>query len=130
MGVAESLRRKRIYKLLILLLKIIPMLLALSVMLRMFFDFFGVESQIFTFIGGVSFLPVVFIYLASYAFQFCEYHRMFLHYTVAATAINCVDYYIGIPISNWSFFVLHLTLIGLLLFLVLYFYKKQKCCRR
>ena len=106
------------------------MLLTLSAMLRMFFDFFGIESQIFTYIGGISFLPVVFIYLASYAFQFCEYHRMFLHYTVLTTAINSIDYYIGIPISNWSFFVLHLTLIGLLLFLVLYFYKKQKCCRQ
>ena len=106
------------------------MLLALSAMMNMFFDFLGIDSYLFSYIGGISLLPLTFIYIASYAFKFCEYHRMFLHYTVANTLLTCADYYIGIPVDNETLLMLHLFLIGLFMFLALYFYRKEKCCRQ
>ena len=51
-----------------------------------------------SYIGGISVIPLVFLYLASYMFRFCEYHRMFLHYIVFTWIINITDDYVGIPI--------------------------------
>ena len=80
--------------------------------------------------GGMSILPLLFLYLASYAFEFCEYHRMFLHYVAVNNIIICFDYYVGLPISDVNLFMLHIIIVGLFLFLVLYFYRKERCCKR
>ena len=127
---AESLKGKRPYKLMLVTLKVIPMLLALSAMTGMFLDFLGIDSSVLSFVGGVSLFPLLFLYLASYVFCFCEYHRMFLHYIVANNLLTYTDYYIGIPISDRSLFMVHVILIGIFLFLVLYFYKTERCCGR
>lgn len=121
---------RRIHKLLLIALKVIPMILALSAMAGTFLDFFGIDSSILSFTSGVSLFPLLFLYLASYAFKFCEYHRMFLHYIVANNIIIYLDYLIGIPVSTMTLFKIHVVLVGLFLFLILYFYKKEKCCKR
>lgn len=113
----------------LLVLKVIPMLLALTDIIGMLIDFFGKDGSILSFIGGISVLPLVFLYLASYVFRFCEYHRMFLHYIVANNVLTYTDYYIGIPIGNACLFTVHLILIGIFLFFVLYFYRRERCCR-
>ena len=128
-AVEERYPRKRLVKLTIFFLKIIPMLLALCAALNMLFDFFGINSGILSVIGGMSVLPLIFLYLASYAFQFCAYHRMFLHYILANDVVEAVDTYIGIPVDNVTMFMLYLALIGLFLFLVLYLYRKERCCK-
>lgn len=126
---AERLPERRLYKTLLVLLKIIPMLLAISAMIGMILDFLGIDSSAFSFIGGVSVLPLLFLYLASYVFRFCEYHRMFLHYVVANNVLTFADYYIELPVDNATLFMIHIFLVGLFLFLVLYFYRKEKCCK-
>lgn len=126
MDVEERLARKRLYKVTIGVLKIIPMLLSFCVVLNMFFDFFGIDSGIISTIGGISFLPLLFIYLASFAFGFCRYHRMFLHYIVANNVLTMADYYVGLPVDNVSLFMVHIFLVGLFLFLILYLYKHEK----
>ena len=126
MDVEERLTRKRLYKVTIGVLKIIPMLLSFCVVLNMFFDFFGIDSGIISTIGGISFLPLLFIYLASFAFGFCRYHRMFLHYIVANNVLTMADYYVGLPVNNVSLFMIHIFLVGLFLFFILYLYKHEK----
>ena len=126
MEVEERLARKRLYKVTIGVLKIIPMLLSFCVVLNMFFDFFGIDSGIISTIGGISFLPLLFIYLASFAFGFCRYHRMFLHYIVVNNVLTMADYYVGLPVDNVSLFMVHIFLVGLFLFLILYLYKHEK----
>ena len=126
----ERLPERRLYKVMLWLLKVIPMLLALSTILGTMFDFFGWNASLFSFIGGISFLPLLFLYLASYVFRFCIYHRMFLHYIVANNILTYADYLFGIPISTIALFSVHLVLIGIFLFLVLYFYRREKCCRQ
>lgn len=106
------------------------MLLAFCTVLNMLFDFFGVECSFLSLVGGISFLPLIFLYLSSIVFRFCIYHRLFLDYIVACNLVNCVDYYIGIPFSNAGLFMFHIILIGLFLFLILYFYRREKCCKR
>ena len=111
-------------------LKVIPMLLAFCAMLNMFFDFFGIDSSVLSMTGGISLLPLAFLYVASYVFQFCIYHRMFLHYILANNSITWLDYYVGIPVDILTLFVIHVFLIGLFLFLILYFYRRERCCKR
>ena len=123
-------RRKRLYKLTIGALKIIPMLLALCAVLNMLFDSFGIDSEVLSMIGGISFLPLLFLYIASFAFEFCVYHRMFLHYVFVNNVIACFDYYIGLPVGNRMLFMINLSIVGIFLFLVLYFYRREKCCKR
>lgn len=127
---AEKLPERSLYKLLLWLLKVIPMLLALSTILGTMFDFFGLDASLFSFIGGISFLPLLFLYLSSYVFRFCIYHRMFLHYIVANNVLTYADYLFEVPISTIALFSIHLVMIGIFLFLVLYFYRREKCCKR
>lgn len=128
MVVAERKANRRLYKATIGTLRIIPMLLALCAMLNMLFDFFGIDSFIVSTLGGLSVFPLLFLYLASNAFSFCVYHRMFLHYVVANNVLTYADYYIGIPVSDAALFMIHVLMVGIFLFLILYFYRREKCC--
>ena len=127
---AERYPERRVYKLLIWLLKIIPMLLAITTIAGTLCSFFGVNPSVFSFIGSISLFPLLFLYLASYAFRFCIYHRMFLHYIVANNALVYADYFWKIPVEDTTLLMVHLILIGIFLFLVLFFYRREKCCRR
>lgn len=126
----ERLRSKMLYKITILLLKVIPMLLAICAVTNTMLDFAGIESTFLSIVGGISVLPLMFLYLASFAFCFCVYHRMFLDYILVNNLLTWFDYYIGIPISNKSLLALHIAIVGLFLFLILYFHQKEKCCKR
>ena len=127
---AERKASKRLHRIMLIALKVIPMLLAFCAMLNMFFDFFGIDSSVLSMTGGISLLPLAFLYVASYVFQFCIYHRMFLHYILANNSITWLDYYVGIPVDILTLFVIHVFLIGLFLFLILYFYRRERCCKR
>ena len=129
MAKAERFPERRVYKLLIGLLKIIPMLLAITTIAGTMLSFFNLNPSILSFIGSVSLFPLIFLYLASYAFRFCIYHRMFLHYIVANNILVYADYFVGIPVSNLSLLMIHTILVGVFLFLVLYFHRREKCCR-
>jgi hypothetical protein len=121
---------KRIHKLTIGVLKVIPMLLALTTLLNQILSYFGIDLEILGYIGGISLFPMIFLYLASYCFCFCSYHRMFLHYVVICDIITIVDYYIGIPVSNISLFLINLIVAGIFLFLILYLHQKHVKCNK
>ena len=122
---AESLRSKRLYKIELLSLKVLPMLIALCYALNSLLSYFDIDLVFIGYVAHVSILPLIFLYTSSYVFRFCEYHRMFLHYIVVNELINTYDYYIGIPISNRDFFILHIVLIWVTLFIILYLYVKH-----
>lgn len=126
MAKEERLRSKRLYKSVILFLKFIPMLLALFDIANTTIGFLGLECHWVSYFGGISFLTLAFLYLASYVFGFCEYHRMFLHYIVATNIISILDFEFGIPISDNVLLCVHIVLFGLFLFLILYFHQHEK----
>ena len=122
----ERLRSKRLYKSVILFLKIIPMLLALFDIANTVVGFLGYECHLISYFGGISFLTLAFLYLASYVFGFCEYHRMFLHYIAVTNILSIVDFEFGIPVSDNTLLCIHIVLFGLFLFLILYFHQREK----
>ena len=117
---------KLLYKITVIVLKILPMLLAFITLLNSILSYFNIDLVILSYIGGVSLIPILFIYITSYTFKFCEYHRMFLHYIVVTWIINIIDLYIGIPINDLKYLCLQMIIAGISLFLVLYFYLKRK----
>ena len=126
----ENLRSKLLYKIELRLLKIIPMILAFTALLNSILSYFNIDLYILSYIGGISIFTMVFLYLSSYVFKFCEYHRMFLHYIVVTWIINTIDYYIGIPINDLEYLCLQMIIAGISLFIILLLYYKtnKKLC--
>lgn len=125
MDAAENLR---LHKITIGVLKIIPMLLALTTLLNQILSYFGIDLEVLGYLGGVSLLPMIFLYLASCCFQFCNYHRMFLHYVVVCDILTLIDYYIGIPVSALLMLLIYLSIAGIALFIILYLHQKHVKC--
>ena len=121
----ENLKSKTLYKIELGLLKVIPMILALTALLNSILSYFGIDLYILSYIGGVSIFTMLFLYLSSYVFKFCEYHRIFLHYIVSTWIINIIDYYVGIPISDLEYLCLQMIIAGISLFIILYLYVKS-----
>lgn len=120
MVVVEKSRRSNLHKLLLLVLKYIPMVIALCYMLNTMFYIEPLSN-----IAGVSLLTWVFLYLASVVFEFCSYHRMLLWYILIDDILNIVDYYWNIPISTDNLIRIHNILVGITLFIVLILYIKD-----
>ena len=113
-------KSRRSHKFFIFELKVIPMLIAGVYLLNTVLSYMEIDAPILSLIGGVSVLPVLFLYRASYSLGFCEYHRMFLHYVVISDIIAYYDMYVGIPVSDRTLFSINMVLAGLCLFVVLY----------
>lgn len=109
-------------------LKVLPMIMAALCLCNTVLSFFYIDISSFSYLTGVGLLPWLFILLASYCFRFCEYHRMFLWHILINNIICVADEEIGLPISNWNLFILHIIIAGIFLFLVLYF--RLKCSNR
>lgn len=126
MAVEENLRSKTLYKVEIGLLKIIPMILAGIYLSNTILSYFlDIDLIILSYIGGISLLPLIFLYLSSYVFRFCIYHRVFLHYITINELILILDTHIGLPISDLEYFCLQMSIFGISLFLFLYLYVKS-----
>lgn len=119
-------RNKLLYKVEILVLKILPMLLSLLYLIGTILNCFNIDVSLISYLSGVSLIPLLFMYLSSYVFRFCEYHRMFLHYIAFNMIINCIDWYICIPLNNKEFLTLFLIISCIFLFVILYLYLKSR----
>jgi hypothetical protein len=117
---------KYIYKIELYVLKVIPMLLALCSFLNTILFYFGINLTILTYLGGVSFLTLGFLYISSYAFQFCSYHRMFLHYILIVNIISYIDMEFNIPISDFNLLTLYSTIALISMIIILIKFKNEK----
>ena len=122
----EVLINKTLHKFTVLVLKFIPMLLALISLINTILSCFGIDVPALSYIGGVSLLPLLFLYLSSYVFRFCSYHRIFLHYVAVTEMINIIDYYWGFPISDRGMLMAYVIITGVFCFLLLYYHQKCK----
>ena len=104
------------------------MVTALMYLINTLFACVGIDIPVFSYIGGMSLLPWLFIWVATFVFRFCIYHRMFLYYILATNIIDTIDYYIGIPVTTFSLLMVHIVVAGIFLFLILYFYVKCNTC--
>lgn len=122
---ARCLRSKQ-YKILLILLKYIPILISLIYVLNTFAAYVGIDIPAANNIAGMSLLTWIFMYIATIVFNFCSYHRIFLYYILIVDIINIIDYYISIPISDFQLIMLHTIVTGISLFIILFLYIKRK----
>lgn len=115
---------KFLYKIVIEVIKVLPMILSLNQVIIYAFNYCGYYVPGLSFLGGVSLLTILFLYLVSYVFKFCAYHRMFLHYLVLTNVISVYDYAVCINLSNTNMCLLGLILSGIFLFIILYLHVK------
>ena len=123
---AEENSSRVLYKAVIVAIKIIPILLATLFLARSILMCIDIDVTWLSYICGMSLIPLLFMYLVSYAFRFCAYHRMFLHYIVVNDTINYIDYYIGIPLQYHELLRLHIIIAGIFMLLILYTHQKWK----
>ena len=97
----KNLQSKNLYRLLIVMLKYIPMIISLFYLINTITAFIGIDIPILSTISGMSLLTWIFMYIATIVFNFCSYHRIFLYYILIVDIINIIDYYINIPISDF-----------------------------
>lgn len=129
----NNLKSKALYKITLYVLKVLPMIMAFSYLV-MFVLANTIESFVVVpHIIGTVIAPLVFVYLTSYVFRFCSFHRLFIHYYAFVELLNVTDYYVRIPISDAAITFIHdsVTIVFLILAVVMYIYKykKDKCLK-
>lgn len=116
---------KAFHRIVLYSVKIVPMLISGIYLLNTVFSYFGIDWEGFTYI--IQALFITGLYMLSYAFKFCSYHRMFIHYILITLILNIIDYHYGIPLSNRNLFLMYGIITCVFLFLILYL--KFKVCR-
>lgn len=117
---------RNLYFIEIKLLKILPSLIALIYFINIVLNLFEINLNSLSYIAGMSFIPLLFIYISSYVFQFCEYHRLPLHYILITNILSIIGYEFEIAVDVWLYIVIHSILFGLSIAIALYLYLKDK----
>ena len=116
---------KTLYKIELLLIKIIPFIIMLFYVLNSILSYFNIDILLLSIISGMSILSWLFLFISSFVFRFCIYHRLPLYYILITDIINYYDNIIGIPISNRNLFILNIIIAGVFILLIVYFKFKQ-----
>ena len=114
-----------LYKIELYLIKIIPFVLAGICFLNTVLSYYNIDIPLFSYIGGISLLPLLFLYVSSFVFKFCLFHRLPIYYTAINWLLNTLDYYIEIPLSNRNLYILYLTITFIFIILLVYGHCKK-----
>lgn len=117
---------KRLYKIELLYIKYIPMIVSVMFLIdTSLMYFFGIQLPIIRHFSGITFMTLVFLYLSSYVFKFCKYHRMFIHYLSITWILGVISAQGVIPVSYNDYFHLQFMITGIFLFIILYMYVRN-----
>lgn len=111
---------KKLVKRFVLATKVLPIIIAAIHFLNMIISFFRGNDIFLNYIGSISLLPIIYLYIASYTFKLCEYYRMFLHYVIIIDILNIYDYYKGISLDDVESFIIGMILTVITMFVVIY----------
>lgn len=122
----NTLKSKSLYKLLLLILKGLPIVMAIGFVISNTIPRINPVLNMIVHVCGLLVPQFAFMYLSSYIFRFCSYHRIFLHYLLIIQIINVIDWYIGIPITNDELRYLQYIISGLFIIIAGYLYIKHR----
>ena len=117
-----------LYKIEIHLIKIIPILIAILSLTSTFLSYVDIDTTTIAYIIGL--LVWLFLYLSSFVFKFCSWHRVFLYYIFVLYFINWIDYTFIIPLTLRPMITLQIGIAGIFLLIGLYRYKHDKLPRK
>ena len=134
------LQNKQLYKVDLFLLKLLPVVMVISHIIASYGAIFKVVSgaaiiiQIVSHYLGLVIAPIAFMYISSHVFQFCNYHRMFIHYIAVIELMNVTNWYFQLPITNelYNGIQVTITIVFAILALVMYIKKRRqiKLCKK
>ena len=104
---------KSLYKIELWLLKILPFILALFSFISSILGCIGISIPIISYLGGVTLIPLLFLYISSYVFKFCEWHRVPLHYIATTEIFNLIDYWFLPHVTNHIILIVYCLMFGL-----------------
>lgn len=117
--------RKTLYKIELLYVKYSPIIISIGLLLNNILAYNDIYINVVGgYLYGVSLLGVGHFYISSFAFKFCKYHRMFIHYIVVNNSLNAVDTYYNITVTDKQLLFMYLSIAGVFLFLILHYYRK------
>lgn len=126
MAAEENLLKRSNYKIFLFINRYLPYVISLLYMVNTLLYLFGVDLAIFSILGGMSILPMIYFISVSFTFKYCLYHRLPLYYVILNDSINWLEYTIGIPITNTMFISISLILMLLTIIISTILYLKEK----
>lgn len=125
----NSLKRNN-YKAFLFINKYLPYVLSLLYMVNTLLSLSGIDLIIFSILGGLSLLPIIYFITVSFTFGYCLYHRLPIYYIIINDIINWLDYYIGIPISDMYFIAGSIVVMFIFIITTTILYLKDKKINR
>lgn len=124
----EAKLQHSLYKIEIHLIKIIPILISILSLISTFLSYVDIDTTAIAYIIGLS--VWLFLYLSSFVFKFCSWHRVFLYYIFVLYFINWIDYTFIISLTLRPMIALQIGIAGIFLLIGLYRYKHDKLPRK
>ena len=110
---------KLLYKIFIIALKYVPAIITIFYIVNTFLSFVGIDTFWMSYISGVSILTWIFLYIASFVFKYCKYHRLMLYYIALNDIITIIDYHYSIPVEDKTLLMIHSILLGIFVILII-----------
>lgn len=121
----NSLKRSN-YKVFLFINKYLPYVISLLYMVNTLLSLAGIDLIIFSMLGGLSLLPIIYFISVSFTFKYCLYHRLPIYYIILNDSINWLDYHIGIPIADMYFIAGSIILMFVFIVVTTILYLKEK----
>ena len=109
---------KLLYKIFLIILKYIPAIITIFYILNTFLSFVGIDTFWVSYVSGISILTWIFLYISSFVFKYCKYHRLMLYYIALNDIITIIDYHYRIPVEDETLFMIHNILLGIFIILI------------
>lgn len=119
-------QKLNVNKLLVLIIKIYPMVVAVGYFCILLCHYFDINLRFCEFFIIQTFSSLLLLYLLSYVFQFCLYHRIFLHYVLIQNIISYIDEIYTISVSDKHFLYTQMCLLFVVLVIALLSYLRKK----
>lgn len=113
---------KRIF---LIVIKWIPFIMSLLIVFNLIFDLIGIPTIIFSILGDSSLITILFILLASFLFQFCIYHRLFIYYILLYDIISWLDYIFIFDLNSKLFISISIIMFVIICIIALYLHIKD-----
>lgn len=117
---SKKLKLKDIFVLLIKYMPIIQMVGMLFNNLLYYFQICNQFCYIIDFVIGNSLITTFLLFVCSYIFGFCNWHRLLITSNFVNIAIASIDSVYRIPISNLELLILYFIIYLIFLFIIVY----------
>lgn len=117
---------KYLYKIFLICSKYIPFILSIIFIINVCCSYSNITIPILSYLGGVSFIFIILLYLISYVFQFCYLYRLPLHYVTSGNIIGIIDKHLTLSLSNIALFRIYFIVFGIMLIAYIWLMYKNR----